>query len=427
MIVLARLPRRSGMRRHLLSLFALASLVSSAIAQSKVNDSARLTFKQVTAGLGGHTCALSTSGAAYCWGLNNAGQLGANTTDRCRDEGGEQPCAKTPLVVSGDNTYIAITAGAAHTCALTADGRAFCWGLHDSGAIGSDSAKTPCPNDASLTCQVRAVPVVGDLRFSSIVAGGFHTCALTAEGRAYCWGLDNQGQLGVGNPPDRCTAGSDKAPCSLQPLPVNRDARFTALVAGYYHTCGIAVDSLLDCWGENSSGELGPFASLHVITVSAGAAKTCAIFTTGATMCWGVFNVGPDLREAFTQPQALGKGPQPRFTAISVGGEHGCGLTADSSANCWGEGRQGQLGIGGFDIVGLAHVGREGSNEPRAVAGHLKFTAVSAGGLHTCALTGDGTIYCWGSGPYGQLGIGSTGKKGKPEAIHAPIPAPLDR
>ena len=125
---------------------------------------------------------------------------------------------------------------------------------------------------------------------------------------------------------------------------------------------------------------------------------------------------GPDLRVTDPTPKPVGDSSQ-HYVAVTVGGEHACALTSQGTSFCWGEGRQGQLGIGGFGIGGLVHVGREGSNEPRKVSGDRSYKTVSAGGQYTCAVGSDGALYCWGSAQFGALGMGGDEKKSKPEAV----------
>ncbi|MBA2565284.1 MAG: hypothetical protein H0V09_07650 [Gemmatimonadetes bacterium] len=141
------------------------------------------------AAVGEHTCGITRDGQAYCWGFNEQGQLG-------NGGGGE---SLTPVRVSDNRGFVSIAAGAFHTCGVTAGGEALCWGANDAGQLG-----TALLNPSFAT----PVPVLGRLRFSSITAGGAsksslrgvraHTCALTPEGFAFCWGRNGSGQLGAG-------------------------------------------------------------------------------------------------------------------------------------------------------------------------------------------------------------------------------------
>lgn len=259
-----------------------------------------------------HTCALTQAGAAYCWGTNVFGQLGVGTTngpEHCSTymiEGNS--CSTKPVAVAGGRTFTAIEAGYNHSCALSATGAAFCWGWNHSGVLGDGSALQqahPGP-----------VQVAGGLSFAAITVGGFHNCGLTADGSAYCWGMNDYGQLGVGTAtgPEVCTHPLNpeygRTNCSNTPVPVAGGLRFSAIGAGFYHTCAITTDGDTYCWGDNGSGQLG-------IDVTVRISPAPVLVRGGLT-----------------------------FTALSVGGGHNCGITSDRVMYCWGVNYGGQLGNG---------------------------------------------------------------------------------
>ena len=137
-------------------------------------------FSQITIGYA-HTCALTNEGKAYCWGRNNQGQLGNNsTTDSSIPVAVQMP--------AGVARFQSITAGGEYTCALTNEGKAYCWGLNFAGQLGNNST-----TNSHIPV---AVQMPADVSFQSIAAVYHHTCALTNEGKAYCWGLNEYGQLG---------------------------------------------------------------------------------------------------------------------------------------------------------------------------------------------------------------------------------------
>lgn len=225
-----------------------------------------LRFRRLTLGVG-FSCGITTAATAACWGANASGQIGDGTTSS----------RTTPLTVLSDVT--ALSTGAQHTCALLSDGTAWCWGANREGQIG-DGTTAPVSTPT---------PVVGALTFAAIAAGGTHSCALAAAGAAYCWGGNAHGESGSGLP--------DTALDS--PAPVAGNLRFMAISAGGNHTCGIAVDSLAYCWGNNATGQLGDSSTtdrptpaavaggLHFAQIAAGAGFTCGITGAVVAYCWG--------------------------------------------------------------------------------------------------------------------------------------------
>ena len=262
--------------------------------------------------------------------------------------------------LSGPATGVALGVGSRHACRLTDDGRVLCWGRADAGQLGTGS--TP----------LRSTPVeaaAGATRFSSIAVGGLHTCALTAEGEAWCWGANNAGQAGL---PEAMTGSCGELihgwKCVPSPHAIETSLRFDALVAGAASTCGFTGDGAVHCWGSNAAGQLGSAAS---------------------DSCDGL----PCSRVPVALPA------QPKLRALALGSAaHACGLTAGGEAYCWGSNADGQLGIG---TVG-------GSRDvPTAVAGRQRYETIAVGGQHTCALTIDGMPWCWGRDilPPGEGGV----------------------
>jgi alpha-tubulin suppressor-like RCC1 family protein len=139
---------------------------------------AALSFRQVSAG-GGHTCGVTTAERGYCWGSNALGQIGDGTTTR----------RPTPVQVAGWLSFRLLSAGSSDTCAVNLFDRAFCWGANTRGQLG----------DGTTTQRLTPVRVVGGLRFRQVSASEIrHTCGVTTGNLSYCWGQNDNGQLGDG-------------------------------------------------------------------------------------------------------------------------------------------------------------------------------------------------------------------------------------
>jgi hypothetical protein len=188
-----------------------------------------LSFTQIAVSTGGlFTCAITGSGAAYCWGANSDGQIGDGTIASAG--------VTSPTAVSGGLVLSEITVGGFHACGLTSSNAAYCWGDNAAGQLG----------DGTMIDRTTPVAVSGGLSFVSISAGYGHTCALTAGGVAYCWGFNSFGQLG-----DASTS------TTQAPVPVSGALTFSAIRAGVLHTCGITSGGVAYCWGLNEDGQLG--------------------------------------------------------------------------------------------------------------------------------------------------------------------------
>ncbi len=340
-----------------------------------------------------HNCAI-IDGGVKCWGFNNRGQLGNTST-----ASSSTPVAVADLTTGMSSLNTALAAGAGHSCALTASGGVRCWGDNTFGQLGDDSTEQ----------RLTPVAVVG-LPDGSIVtalaAGNNHTCALLADGSVYCWGRNNNGQLGGATPTFSAT-----------PSRVQGSAGVTALVAGADHTC-VLSNTGARCWGANASGQLGNQETTNsaapvlinglsgpVSMLAAGAAHTCALTDT-SVQCWGANasgQLGDGTIEPKLQPVAISE-----FSAVVplvAGANHTCAATA-SGASCWGANNRGQLGDGT----------QANKLTPVAVQNLSKPTVLTGGSEHSCALI-NGGVKCWGSNFRGQLGDGTNAQPLTPVTV----------
>ncbi len=289
---------------------------------------------------GAHTCALDTTGRAYCWGRNESGELG--------DGSPNQFWQALPVPVAGGHVFSSVRAGNAHTCAVATSGDAYCWGDNNSGQLGRDTLTGTCTLSSGNRCSDWPILVASGLKFAQVSAGSFdHSCGVTMMGDAYCWGQDGWGQLGIANPPDTCQAdGGATVPCSRAPRLVDGGMVFRSVKAGWGYTCGITAAGDGYCWGLGTSGQLGNGSytsstvpvkvtgGLAFADVQAGNGVACGLTTSGRVYCWGAgwFGATPGLVPWQVVFSSLAVGGN------NTGGGHVCALTIDSDVYCWGTG-----------------------------------------------------------------------------------------
>lgn len=385
-------------------------------------------FESVRA-LSSHTCATAPGGVAFCWGDDNVKELGAPSIETCGSATNSFPCSTVPLAVSGGIAFVSLGDGPApaHTCGIAIDGQAFCWGWNNNGQLG----------DGTTTTRDAPVLVSGGLAWQSIsTGGGFgnHTCAVTTSGSAYCWGLNERGQLGNGNRNPRAT-----------PDAVVGGIVFKSVSAGGGHTCGIrASDGAAFCWGYNQWAQLGTMTAetctinndpcstspvavsggLGFASVHAGLFFTCALTSAGEAYCWGrngEGQLGTSTTEACPAPfegVTCSSTPVPvsgghTFASIATGSAHACGVTTAGAVYCWGS---------IMNEFGFSFTTSTPQLLPDPATGPVTWTAVSAGNVHNCALTSEGRGFCWGPGGNGRLGWGVTTSSGIPVPVSAAVP-----
>lgn len=378
---------------------ALAGAMSAPLTVSASAGS--LVFTSVSAGAL-HSCGVTAYGKGYCWGNNSAGQLGTGTT----------VSSTTPVAIAGGLAFTSLSAGFLSTCGVTTAGAAYCWGGL---ALGIDSA-THASGCITQACPT-PLPVAGGLRFSSVSVGDYHACGVTTDGAAYCWGEGQEGELGAGF----TSYSSNLSPVDT-PVAVTGGRTFATVSAGHKHTCGLTLEGSAFCWGDNTLGQLGasgwtacpilqfgycsfsPVAVSGGLTftgVSAGDGFTCGVARTGAAFCWGD-NSGGQLGTGSTTGSRICNytstcSPIPVpvsgglvFSMTSAKGMD-CGVTTTGAAYCW-------YTIPGTPVT-LSAV-------PLPVPGGLTFASISSGFRHICGVTTDGVAYCWGENN-GALGDGT--------------------
>ncbi len=422
---------------HTTSAFTLTAMVC--LASAACDDSGDDTATPSAGGGTSHGGATSTGGTGGAGGTTSGGGSGGDP-----GSGGMGGATSAGGGGAGGGTTaprpIDVTAGPEHSCALFSDGTAQCWGSNGNGELGTGDEMdraVPVPvmgltTAAALsaggashghTCAALAdgtarcwganlfmqlggncmtgddantpVAVEGISSASQLASGGLHGCARLTDGSIQCWGQNSAGQLGPASPSESCI-----------PVDSGFGFGFTAIAAGVLgHTCGLRSPGTIRCWGLGHAGQLGSGKGTGDVTginsatnVVTGNSFSCALLADGTVRCWGYNNSG----QLGDEDGGVDKDePQTVFALtdavdVTAGGAHACAVNAGGTVQCWGFNGNSQLGLPGLDE----------SDVPIVVAGINNAVAVAAGGQHTCALLADDSVVCWGRGTSGQLGDG---------------------
>ncbi len=343
-----------------------------------------------------HTCVVTTAGGVKCWGYNFYGQLGDGTTSSPR---------LTPVDVVGLTSGVTrVFAGANHTCALLATGGLKCWGQNTYGKLGDGTTTSP---------RVTPVDVVGlgsGVQAASL--GSDQTCALTSAGSIQCWGRNHLGQLGEGSNTDRL------APANV----VGLNSGVRAISVKSLTACALTVVGSLKCWGANSNSQLGDGTTTHrnrpvnvigiggwVNAITSSAVHTCALTSAGGVKCWGgnLYGQLGDGSNIERQSPVDVVGLSSGVIAIAAGDFHTCAITDAGQTKCWGSNWAGQLGNGL----------NTDSNMPVNASLLDSVTLIAAGGNHTCSVNNTGIVSCWGYNQFGQLGNASNTNASTPVGV----------
>ena len=338
-------------------------------------------------------------------GGNAAGQLGHGTTAATGELSD----------LAGDlkqKRAVAVAAGLAHALALSEFGSVFAWGAGHWGQVG-DGRRAVCP----LPREVKGV--LTNRRVKAIAGGDCHSLAVTDDGQLFAWGGGECGQLGVGSTDD-----------VLSPVQIGgalTGRRVKQVAAGGDHSLALLEEGRLFAWGSNSYGQLGtggregwqlvpievggalgaPATRALQLThervkgIAAGGMHSLALTESGLVFSWGNgFNGQLGLGSTHDEPQAaqvFGILAGVTVKLLAAGAHHSAALSDSGHVYTWGCGECGQLGCGTLSDACL----------PVLVVWRQRATEVNCGGHHTAALTAEGKLFTWGSGQRGQLGLGN--------------------
>lgn len=383
-----------------------------------------------------HNCALMYNGLVKCWGSNDSGQIGLNQTNGQRGAtAGDMGENLSFLNLGGAKFVRDIISGGYQSnsnCAIMSDGEMRCWGDNSQGQLGigdnvSSNLKIGDESDEVSTTFLDPV-TFGGQKVRSAAMGPGHTCAIAVNGSVYCFGQNNNGQLGLGNTTPTL------APSSAVDLLIDKAIQ---LAIGSTHTCALLSSGELKCWGSNGSGELGQNntanigetaasmsslsqvfvgSGLKILKVSAGWSSTCALLDSHNVKCWGYngngvlgLNIDDNVGTGTT---SISSTPVVNFdtsatnslaTDIQTNGNTSCILKASGIVRCWGDNTDGMLG----QNRAVPNIGTSTSfisSIINSILGPIVSTEKISLGMNGCAISGIGDALCWGSNQFGKAG-----------------------
>lgn len=334
---------------------------------------------------GAHVTCLRDGATLRCWGANSSNQLLLPTQYNVATP------APVPVEMGMQGAPFAL--GGEHACIV--DGQdLWCWGNNQYAQLGRVSDYANPNHNFDDASPVQGLPTSP----KKIVASARHTCAVLADRSLWCWGANERGQVGDGDP------------IVVRPHRVLDEVM--AVAVGGAHTCAIRGDGHVWCFGDNAHGQLGDggltahatpteVPQLTATAIVAGTAHTCAIDTTGAVVCWGAGEEEQLGDGSGADRSAPGDAVLRDAASLSSRADHTCAVRQNGELWCWGANGAGQLGAGNAAVHATPVIAE--------VTGTV--VAVAAGDAHTCALRDSGSVACWGGATDGELGDGQGARR----------------
>jgi alpha-tubulin suppressor-like RCC1 family protein len=396
-----------------------------------------------------HVCVLLTSTNIKCFGYGYFGQLangtGASYGSRIADMGDALPIVDldgvSPTVTITPTASVTSTPNVTSTPSKTYT-RTMTLTRSKTPTRSKTKTKTKTPTKSKTPTRT---PVGYVSRVAAVASGSSHSCAILASSVVKCWGLNTNGQLGLGDTADRGDAGGEMGN-SLPAVDLGTGVLASKIYAGNDHTCILTTTKRVKCWGGNGTGQLGvgdtnhrgdgsgemgenlPYVNVGTdrtaTALALGEGSTCALLDNATVVCWG-FNMFGQLGVGSTDtigdasgemgdallPVDVGTGRTVKSIAARSLGY--CALLDDDSIKCWGDNRDGQLGVGDTDHRGDSS-GEMGDSLARVpFSTDLTPVELAADKYSTCARFDDGTVRCWGSNGFGALGIDDAVNRGE--------------
>lgn len=308
-----------------------------------------------------------------------------------------------PAVTDVGGTVLVVAAGTNHTCAVLDDGGVKCWGLNELGQLGLGDTENRGDDPGEMGDALPFVDLGADERATAVSLGNSFSCALLESNAVKCWGFNEDGELGQGDVEARGDEPGEMGD-ALPAIDLGTTRQILELDVGFEHACVLLEDGKVKCWGNSST-------------------KT---YTLGRS---GAYNVGDEPGQMGAALPEINLGSDAFVDTISAGAYHTCVVLHDGHVKCWGQGSYtepcppdtctyprpryngGRLGYGD-----LEHRGPDptmGDALPFVDVGtDARVIAIEAGATHTCALLDSGSLKCWGTGDWNTLGNGSSGDIG---------------